>query len=89
MVFYLGKHLTLSFNITFINLYCNHTKKLSCLISGVEFDMNDIFYEFKYLHHFLDSLSFGVNPVLNSWKHCHLCSYYLEFLRGTAYIFNQ
>ena len=33
-------------------LHCIHTKKLSCLRSGVEFDMNDIFYEFKYLHHF-------------------------------------
>ena len=33
-------------------LYCIHTKKLSRLKSGVEFDMNDIFYEFKYLHHF-------------------------------------
>ena len=35
-----------------VDLYCIHTKKLSCLRSGVEFDMNDIFYEFKYLHHF-------------------------------------
>ena len=34
------------------SLYCFHTKKLSYLKSGVEFDMNDIFYEFKYLHHF-------------------------------------
>ena len=25
--------------------------------------MNDIFYEFKYLHHFQDSLTFGVNAV--------------------------
>ena len=33
-------------------LYCIHTKKLSCLKSGVEFDMNDNLYEFKYLHHF-------------------------------------
>ena len=33
-------------------LYCIHTKKLSCLKSGVEFDMNDILYEFKNLHHF-------------------------------------
>ena len=33
-------------------LYCIHTKKLSRLKSGVEFDMNDIFYEFKCLHHF-------------------------------------
>ena len=32
-------------------LYCIHTKGLSRLKSGVEFDMNDIFYEFKYLHH--------------------------------------
>ena len=50
--------------IKFNDLYCIHTKKLSCLRSGVEFDMNDIFYEFKYLHHFLDSLTFGVNAVL-------------------------
>ena len=34
------------------NLYCIHTKKLSCLKSGVEFVMNDNLYEFKYLHHF-------------------------------------
>ena len=27
-------------------------KKLSCLKSGAEFDMNDILYEFKNLHHF-------------------------------------
>ena len=33
-------------------LYCIHTKKLNCLKSGVEFDMNDNLYEFKYLHHF-------------------------------------
>ena len=33
-------------------LYCIHTKTLSCLESGVEFDMNDILNEFKYLHHF-------------------------------------
>ena len=33
-------------------LYCIHTKKLSCLKSGVEFDMNDNLYEFKYLDHF-------------------------------------
>ena len=32
--------------------YCIHTKKLSCLKSGVEFDMNDILYEFKNLRHF-------------------------------------
>ena len=38
--------------ISFIMLYCIHTKKLSCLKSGVEFDMNDILYEFKNLHHF-------------------------------------
>ena len=25
--------------------------------------MNDIFYVFKYLHHFQDSLTFGVNAV--------------------------
>ena len=41
-----------------------HTKTLNCLRSGVEFDMNDIFYEFKRLHHFQDSLTFGVNVVL-------------------------
>ena len=35
-----------------IDLYCIHTKKLSCLKSGVESDMNYILYEFKYLHHF-------------------------------------
>ena len=33
-------------------LYCIHTKKLSCLKSGAEFDMNAILYEFKNLHHF-------------------------------------
>ena len=33
-------------------LYCIYTIKLSCLKSGVEFDMNDILYEFKNLHHF-------------------------------------
>ena len=32
--------------------YCIHTKKLSCLKCGVEFDMNDILHEFKNLHHF-------------------------------------
>ena len=31
---------------------CIQTKKLSCLRSDVEFDMNGIFYEFKKLHHF-------------------------------------
>ena len=46
-----------------IYLYCIHTKKLSCLKSGVEFDMNDILYEFKNLHHFKDSLTFGVKVV--------------------------
>ena len=44
-------------------LYCIHTKKLSCLKSGVKFDMNDILYEFKNLHHFQDNLTFGVNEV--------------------------
>ena len=29
-------------------LYCIHTKKLSCLKSGVEFDMNDILYELTF-----------------------------------------
>ena len=37
---------------SFRKLYCIHTKKLSCLKSGVEFDKNDILHEFKYLHHF-------------------------------------
>ena len=46
-------------------IYCIHTKTLSCLRSSVEFDMNDIFYEFKYSHHFQESLPFGVNAVLN------------------------
>ena len=36
---------------SFVELYCIHTKKLSCLKSGVEFDMNDILYEFNNLHH--------------------------------------
>ena len=45
-------------------LYCIHTKKLSCLESGAGFDMNDIFYDFKSLHHFQDRLTFGVNAVL-------------------------
>ena len=40
-------------------------QKVSCLKSGVEFGMNDIFYEFKYLHHFEGSLTFGVNVVLS------------------------
>ena len=46
--------LVLNFEPT-CQLYCIHTKKLSCLSclkSGVEFDMNDILYEFKNLHHF-------------------------------------
>ena len=38
-------------------------QKLSCLKSGAEFDMNDILYEFKNLHHFKDSLTFGVNAA--------------------------
>ena len=34
-------------------IYFIHNKKLNCLKSGVESDMNDIFYEFKYsIHHF-------------------------------------
>ena len=45
------------------HLYCIQTKKLSCLKSGLEFDMNDILYEFKNLHHFQDSLTFGVKAV--------------------------
>ena len=48
------------------HLYFIHTKKLGCLKSGAEFDMNDILYELKNLHHFKDSLTFGVNAVLNS-----------------------
>ena len=28
--------------------------------------MNDIFHEFEYLHHFEDSLTFGVNAVLDN-----------------------
>ena len=39
-------------------------QKVSCLKSGIELGMNDIFYEFKYLHHFEGSLTFGVNVVL-------------------------
>ena len=39
-------------NAFVFHLYYIHSKKLNCLRSGVEFDMNDIFYEFKYLHHF-------------------------------------
>ena len=35
-----------------LNLYYIHTKTLNYLRSGVEFDMNDIFYEFKHLHYF-------------------------------------
>ena len=35
-----------------IILHSHQNKKLSCLKSGVEFDMNDILYEFKNLHHF-------------------------------------
>ena len=46
------------------DLYCIHTKKLSRLKSGEDFDVNDMFYEFKYLHHFWDRLTFGVNAVL-------------------------
>ena len=48
------------------NLHCIHTKKLSCLKSCVEFDMNDILYEIKNLHYFKDSLTFGVKAVLTS-----------------------
>ena len=47
-------------------LYCIHTKKLSCLKSGVEFDMNHILYEYKELTPFLRQLNFsGVNAVIN------------------------
>ena len=52
-------------------LYCIHTKKLSCLRSGVEFDMNDIFYEFKYLQPLLRPLNFqcecGIRHIKVSW----------------------
>ena len=34
------------------SLILHSHQKLSCLKSGVEFDMNDILNEFKYLHHF-------------------------------------
>ena len=39
-------------------LYCIHTKKLNCLRSGVEFHMNDIFHEYKYLTPLLRQLNF-------------------------------
>ena len=42
----------LSLVLTRNSKYCIHTKKLNCRKSGVEFDMNDILYEFKNLHHF-------------------------------------
>ena len=45
------RHLT-TFPQNVFMLYCIHIQKLSCLRSGVKFDTNDIFYEFKYLHHF-------------------------------------
>ena len=58
----LGVYLRSGFSFSFFHtvfnsfgkrfLYCIHTKKLSCLKSGVEFDMNDILYEFKNLHQF-------------------------------------
>ena len=41
---------------SFLDLILHSHQKLSCLKSGVEFDMSDIFYEFKYLHHFYESL---------------------------------
>ena len=53
--------------------YCIHTKNLSCLKSGVEFDMNDILYEFKNLHQFLRQLNFwcecGISPHLHYNKY--------------------
>ena len=55
--------------------------------------MNDILYEFKNLHYFQDSLTFGVNAVLDNWfkrnilsiTPCfdalsYLCEYLLELL---------
>ena len=51
-------------------LYCIHTKKLSRLKSGVEFDMNDIFYEFN-------------TPLLrqvNFW-----CEYGIRFIVSPSY----
>ena len=58
-----------------LNLILHSHQKLSCLKSGVEFDMNDILYEFKNLHHFQDSLTFGVKAVLNSTKSCLIASF--------------
>ena len=58
------EQIALIMNNTLSRLYCIHTKKLSCLKSGAESDMNDILYEFKNLHHFYDSLTFGVKAVL-------------------------
>ena len=55
----------MSTNLPSCFLYCIHTKKLSCLKSGVEFDMNDILYEFKNLHHFRQ---------LNFWCECGINS---------------
>ena len=54
-----------SLQIIDCNINCIHTKKLSCLKSGAEFDMNDSLYEFKNLHHFKDSLTFGVKAVID------------------------
>ena len=44
------KYLRFATDVT--DLYRIHTKKLSCLKSGVEFYMNDILNEFKNLHQF-------------------------------------
>ena len=66
-------------------LYCIHAKKLSCFKSGVEFDMNDILYEFKNLHHFKDSLTFGVNTVLDFIK-SKIRSAFQSYLSDIAYI---
>ena len=68
--YFLGNCLAFVTSLTDCKLYCIHTKKLSCLKSGVEFDMNDILYEFKNLHHFKDSLIFGVKAVLVSKSGC-------------------
>ena len=46
------KIVTVRMRITIYGPVCIHTKKLSCLKSGVGFDMNNILYEFNNLHHF-------------------------------------
>ena len=47
-------------------LYYIHTKKLSCPGSGVEFDMNDIFYTFTLPTPHLRQLNLGVNVLLSN-----------------------